>query len=144
MGVDEKKRKKSGLIVCGGVVGTANSIFGGGCGMIAVPTLQKMGLEEKRAHATAILWILLVLLLGFVAYGLSIHFYIMAQKDLGAAKTSAYYSVAPFLGVAFGMLLVGERPQVQFYVALIIMAISTWLMVRDTIELQHDQGVTKD
>ena len=26
---------------------------------------------------------------GFVAYGLSIHFYIMAQKDLGAAKTSA-------------------------------------------------------
>ena len=36
-----------------------------------------------------------------VAYGLSIHFYIMAQKDLGAAKTSAYYSVAPFIGTFF-------------------------------------------
>ena len=47
------------------------------------------------------------MLLGFVAYGLSINFYILAQKDLGAAKTSAYYSIAPFLGVAFSMLLLG-------------------------------------
>ena len=53
-------------------------------------------------------WMLIVLLLGFVAYGLSINFYIMAQKDLGAAKTSAFYSIAPFLGVAFSMLFVGE------------------------------------
>ena len=44
----------------------------------------------------ALKWLICVLVLGFVAYGLSIHFYIMAQKDLGAAKTSAYYSIAPF------------------------------------------------
>jgi len=44
------------------------------------------------------LLILGILLLGFVAYGLSIHFYILAQKDLGAAKTSAFYSLAPFMG----------------------------------------------
>ena len=43
-------------------------------------------------------WILVVLALGFVAYGLSINFYIKAQKELGAAKTSAWYSIAPFLG----------------------------------------------
>lgn len=85
----------------------------------------------------AIQWIICVLVLGFVAYGLSIHFYIMAQKDLGAAKTSAYYSIAPFLGVAFSMLLLNERSGVRFYVALIIMVISTWFMVKDTIELQH-------
>ena len=42
--------------------------------------------------------ILLILLLGFVAYGLSIYFYVYAQRDLGAAKTSAYYAVAPFIG----------------------------------------------
>lgn len=85
----------------------------------------------------AIHWILAVLLLGFVAYGLSINFYIMAQKDLGAAKTSAYYSVAPFLGVAFSLLLLGERPSLQFYLAFAIMAISTILMAKDTIALQH-------
>lgn len=84
-----------------------------------------------------ILWILAVLLLGFVAYGLSIHFYIKAQKDLGAAKTSAYYSIAPFLGVAFGMLLLGERPTPQFYVGLAIMALAAVLMIKDTIALQH-------
>ena len=85
----------------------------------------------------SILWMMCVLLLGFVAYGLSIYFYVMAQKDLGAAKTSAYYSIAPFLGVAFGMLILGERPEIQFYVALAVMIISTYFMIKDTIELQH-------
>lgn len=82
-------------------------------------------------------WILAILVLGFVAYGLSINFYIKAQKDLGAAKTSAYYSIAPFLGVAFGMLLLGERPGAQFYIGLVIMVAATVLMVKDTISLQH-------
>lgn len=85
----------------------------------------------------AIQWIVCTLLLGFVAYGLSIHFYIMAQKNLGAAKTSAYYSVAPFLGVVFSFLFLSERPGIQFYAALVIIIISTYLMVKDTIALQH-------
>lgn len=85
----------------------------------------------------AIQWILAALLLGFVAYGLSINFYIKAQKDLGAAKTSAYYSIAPFLGVVFGMVLLGERPALQFYLGLAVMIAATVLMVRDTIGLQH-------
>lgn len=85
----------------------------------------------------SVIWVLCALLLGFVAYGLSIYFYIMAQKNLGAAKTSAYYSIAPFLGVAFGMLILGERPAIQFYVGLSVMIISTYFMIKDTIELQH-------
>ena len=83
------------------------------------------------------LGVVCVLMLGFVAYGLSIYFYVRAQKDLGAAKTSAYYSIAPFLGVAFGMLILGERPAIQFYIALMVMIISTYFMIKDTIELQH-------
>jgi len=83
------------------------------------------------------IWIVGVLLLGFVAYGLSIYFYVRAQKDLGAAKTSAYYSIAPFLGVAFGMLILGERPAIRFYVALAVMIASTYFMIKDTVELQH-------
>lgn len=84
-----------------------------------------------------IFWIGVVALLGFVAYGLSINFYIKAQKDLGAAKTSTYYSIAPFLGVVFGMVLLKERPGIQFYVGLAIMIAATVLMVKDTIGLQH-------
>ncbi|MBQ8245692.1 MAG: EamA family transporter [Lachnospiraceae bacterium] len=85
----------------------------------------------------SLIWLLCALVLGFVSYGLSINFYIMAQKDLGAAKTSAFYSIAPFLGVAFSMLLIGERPTWQFYIALFIMIVSTVIMVKDTIALQH-------
>lgn len=88
-------------------------------------------------HIPAFKWVILALILGFLAYGLSINFYIMAQKDLGAAKTSAYYSIAPFLGVAFSMILLGERLRTQFYVALTIIIISTYFMIKDTIELQH-------
>lgn len=83
-------------------------------------------------------WCIAAMVLGFVAYGMSINFYIMAQKDLGAAKTSAFYSISPFLGVAFSMILVGERPSIQFYIALAVMIVSTVLMVLDTISLQHD------
>lgn len=81
--------------------------------------------------------IALVLLLGFVAYGLSINFYIKAQQALGAAKTSAWYSIAPFLGVIFGLALLGERPGIQFYFGLVIMILATVLLVKDTISLQH-------
>lgn len=77
-------------------------------------------------------WILCIMALGFVAYGLSIHFYIMAQKDLGAAKTSAYYSIAPFLGVLFGIVFLNESLTMRFYIALGIMIISTYIMAKDT------------
>ena len=73
------------------------------------------------------------LVLGFVAYGLSIAFYVRAQRDIGAAKTSAYYSVAPFLGVMFAFLLLGERPAMTFYIALAIMVLATIMMIRDTL-----------
>lgn len=82
-------------------------------------------------------WIAAALVLGFVAYGLSIHFYVLAQKELGAAKTGAYYSVAPFLGVILGLLLLGERPPVRFYGALALMLAGTVLAARDSVALQH-------
>lgn len=93
-----------------------------------------LGVGEK---APCVTWIVASLVLGFVAYGLSINFYIKAQKELGAAKTSAYYSIAPFLGAALGMLILGERPAVPFYFGLIIMVIATVLMIKDSISLQH-------
>ena len=79
------------------------------------------------------IYIVAVMILGFVSYGLSINFYIMAQAELGAAKTSAYYSIAPFLGVAFSLLMLGERPAIQFYIALTVLIIGTILIVTDTL-----------
>lgn len=108
---------------------TIKGIFSG-MGSLIVAAL----LREKMP---GILWILGTLLLGFVAYGLSINCYIKAQKDLGAAKTSAYYSIAPFLGVLFGMIFLQERPGIGFYLGLVLMVGATVLMIKDTIALQH-------
>lgn len=62
------KRAEVKSIVCGAATGAANGLFGGGGGMIAVPLLRAQGLEEKRAHATAIAVILPVSLLSFLLY----------------------------------------------------------------------------
>ena len=79
------------------------------------------------------LYLLAALLLGFVAYGLSIYFYILAQRGLGAAKTSAYYAVAPFLGVAFSLLFFREKPGGVFFVALALMLVGAYFSVTDTL-----------
>ena len=72
-------------------------------------------------------YIMIALLLGFVAYGLSIYFYIYAQRDLGAAKTSTYYAVSPFIGAGLSLLIFKELPSATFIVALLIMAVGTYL-----------------
>lgn len=78
-------------------------------------------------------YILPALLLGFVAYGLSIFTYIRAQKTLGAAKTSAYYATAPFIGALLSFAVLREALTVSYIVALIVMIAGTALVVYDTL-----------
>jgi drug/metabolite transporter (DMT)-like permease len=73
-----------------------------------------------------ILYIMAALLLGFFAYGLSIFFYIYAQRDLGAAKTSAYYAIAPFIGVGLSLIIFKEIPTLSFVIALVIMIVGAY------------------
>ena len=79
----------------------------------------------------AVLPVVGALCLGFVAYGLSIFFYIYAQRDLGAAKTSTYYAVAPFIGAGLSLLIFRQLPGLTFLMALAIMAAGTWLASTD-------------
>ncbi len=78
--------------------------------------------------------ILKILLLGVVAYGLSIYFYVYAQRDLGAARTSAYYAVAPFIGVLLSFAVFREIPGPLFFIALALMIAGTWLVNREQAE----------
>ncbi len=70
----------------------------------------------------------LALLLGFVSYGLSIACYVRAQRDLGAARTSAFYAVNPFIGSALAFALFRTPLAPTFAVALVLMAVGTWLV----------------
>lgn len=71
--------------------------------------------------------IIAVLCVGFVAYGLSIYFYVYAQRLLGAARTSAYYAVAPFIAVILSLIIFREIPDVTYFVALVLMIVGAWL-----------------
>ena len=72
-----------------------------------------------------------VLGVGFVAYGLSIFFYVYAQRSLGAARTSAYYAIAPFIGALLSLIIFAEIPKYTFIIALVLMAIGAYLSASD-------------
>ncbi|MCF0261982.1 MAG: DMT family transporter [Sphaerochaetaceae bacterium] len=78
-------------------------------------------------------YIIEALALGFVAYGLSIFFYIKAQEKLGAAKTSAYYAIAPFVGALLSFVLLKEPLTEQFMLGFVIMIIGSAMAVWDTL-----------
>lgn len=99
--MEESKAKNLQSVVCGGAVGVANSLFGGGGGMIAVPMLQRTGLREKQAHATAILLILPVSLLSFVFY---------AWKGLYDFSVLIPTSLGVTAGGLLGAQLLGKLP----------------------------------
>lgn len=78
-------------------------------------------------------YIILAMLLGFEAYGLSIFLYVRAQHFLGAAKTSAYYAIAPFIGSFLSFVLIGEALTGTYFLGLIIMIAGTLFVVMDTL-----------
>lgn len=78
------------------------------------------------------LWsVFAVLAVGFVAYGLSIFFYVYAQRILGAARTSAYYAIAPFMGTLLSLIIFQEMPLYTYFIALGLMIIGAWLCAED-------------
>lgn len=94
--------------------------FGAGSGAL----LLALGLGENfpgLAHTAG------ALLLGFVAYGLSIFFYVRAQRELGAAKTSTYYAIAPFIGAALSLMIFRQLPTPSFLIALGVMMAGAWI-----------------
>lgn len=80
---------------------------------------------------------ILAMILGFVAYGLSIFSYVRAQRNLGAAKTSAFYAIAPFAGSLLAFVIVGEKLSAAYLVALGLMLIGTVFVIWDTLVKNH-------
>ncbi len=62
----------------------------------------------QSEHFPQLLHVAYAIIFGFVAYGLSIFLYIRAQKELGAAKTSAYYAIVPFVGALVSFVILRE------------------------------------
>lgn len=93
--------------------------FASGLGSLAIAFVSGEQLPALR-------YIPWVLSLGFIAYGLSIFFYVYAQRKLGAAKTSAFYAIAPFIGTALSFVIFRDLPGIPFFIALAIMICGTY------------------
>ena len=72
-----------------------------------------------------------VLAVGLVAYGMSIYVYVYAQRKIGAARTSAYYAIAPFIGVLLSLVIFRNPLSGAFLVAVALMAVGAWLASSD-------------
>ena len=101
-----------------------------GLGALAIAVIRHEAMPSL-AHVAA------ALALGFVAYGLSIFLYVRAQNTLGAAKTSAYYAVAPFVGALLSFVLLKEGLSWMYLAALGVMVAGAALVVVDTLVRHH-------
>lgn len=91
----------------------------------------------RRESMPGFLYIALAMILGFVAYGLSIFLYVRAQNTLGAAKTSACYAVAPFIGAFLSFVFLRESLTGMYLIAFVFMIAGTVLVVADTLMQTH-------
>lgn len=73
--------------------------------------------------------IILALLLGAFSYGISIVLFILALRQLGAARTGAFFGSAPFIGSIISIVFLKEIPTLQFFISLPIMIIGALLII---------------
>jgi drug/metabolite transporter (DMT)-like permease len=76
------------------------------------------------------------LLLGCISYGVSLSLFIVGLRHLGTARTSAYFSTAPFFGAALAVLL-GEPITAQLVLAGTLMATGVWLHLTERHDHVH-------
>ena len=101
-----------------------------GLGSLIIAFIRREGMPEIQ-------YITLAMILGFIAYGLSIFLYVRAQNTLGAAKTSACYAVAPFIGAFLSFAFLRESLNGMYLIAFGFMIAGTLLVVADTLIKSH-------
>jgi drug/metabolite transporter (DMT)-like permease len=81
--------------------------------------------------------VLLAALLGLVSYGVSLALFVLALRGLGSGRTSAYFSTAPFVGAAIGVIVLGEPIAPRLGLAAALMLLGVWLHVSERHEHEH-------
>jgi drug/metabolite transporter (DMT)-like permease len=83
---------------------------------------------------------------GFFCYGLSIVLFVFALRRLGAARTSGYFGIAPFIGTLASLFLFQESVSFLFVVVCALMFLGAFLLIQedhnhehvhDTVEHEH-------
>lgn len=74
---------------------------------------------------------------GFIGYGVSLALFVLALRDLGTARTGAYYSVAPFFGALLAVVVLSEPVTRQLAAAGALMALGVWLHATERHSHRH-------
>lgn len=80
---------------------------------------------------------------GFAGYGVSLVLFVVALRNLGTARTGAYFSAAPLFGVALSLAIWPMVPSALFWVAAALMALGIWLHIRERHEHTHSHEPTE-
>jgi hypothetical protein len=80
---------------------------------------------------------------GFVGYGLSLALFVYALRELGTSRTSAYFSVAPFVGALVAVLFLDEPFTVALMIAGALMGWGVWLHVTQRHLHDHEHDSTE-
>jgi drug/metabolite transporter (DMT)-like permease len=92
-----------------------------------------LGLGAQMPAAVTSLWTALV---GFVGYGLSLTLFVVALRNLGTARTGAYFSLAPFIGASLAVAL-GAPLSATLALAGSFMGAGVWLHLTETHSHRH-------
>lgn len=105
-------------------------------GLIAGPVNLALGLLAGGS-LPPIGAIILAALVGFLGYGVSLALYVLALRDLGTARTGAYFATAPFLGAIAAFAFLHEPVTAQLGGAGVLMALGVWLHLIERHEHEH-------
>lgn len=81
--------------------------------------------------------ILVAGIVGFLGYGVSLALYVLGLRHLGAARTGAYFSLAPFVGAGLAVVMLGEPLSMNLLVAGGLMAFGLWLHLSERHDHEH-------
>jgi drug/metabolite transporter (DMT)-like permease len=76
-------------------------------------------------------------LIGLIGYGVSLVMFVVGLRHLGAARTAAYFSAAPFIGAVLAIAMLGEPITLRLAVAGALMAIGLYLHVTERHQHKH-------
>jgi drug/metabolite transporter (DMT)-like permease len=75
--------------------------------------------------------------LGFAGYGVSLALFVVALRELGTARTGAYFSVAPFFGAVVAIAMLGDAVTMQLVAAAVLMACGVYLHLTERHAHEH-------
>jgi drug/metabolite transporter (DMT)-like permease len=74
---------------------------------------------------------------GLLGYGISLVLFVVALRNLGTARTGAYFSTAPFIGAALSFAVFGDAPDALFWIAAVLMAAGVILHLTERHQHAH-------